>query len=119
MTTGAKIRKKRIEIGYSQEFLAEKLGISQATLSNIESDKSILDINTLQNISRELKIGIQDLLNSEKVVINNVETNNGIGYAEIVNQLFDKIVEQYELRIQDLQMQNLELKQRLSKFEQN
>jgi transcriptional regulator with XRE-family HTH domain len=117
MNIGSKIRKRRIEKGYSQEYLADKLSISQATLSNIESDKSIPDILVLQKITKELDLEVQDLLNSEKIIINNVENNHGVGYAEIVNQLSEKVIEQYELRLRDLYEINENLKSRLSKYE--
>ncbi|PKP15032.1 MAG: XRE family transcriptional regulator, partial [Bacteroidetes bacterium HGW-Bacteroidetes-23] len=96
---GSKIRKKRIEKGFSQEYLADLLHLSQGTLSNIESGKSVPDVLQLQQIASALDTTISDLVDSSKVIFNNVETNHGIGYAEIVNQLSDKLVEQYEKRI--------------------
>ena len=44
MSIGSNIKTIRTEKGLSQEVLAEKLYVSQATLSNIEADKSVPDV---------------------------------------------------------------------------
>lgn len=50
------------------------------------------------------------MVKSEKVIIGNIGTNNGVGYAEVVNQLSEKLIEQYEERIKDLKQTILDLK---------
>lgn len=56
MTIGKKIRSLRLEKGYSQEYLAEVLAVSQKTYSNIENDKSSIKIDALIKIAEEFKI---------------------------------------------------------------
>ncbi len=68
MTIGKKIRSLRLEKGYSQEYLAEVLEVSQKTYSNIENDKSPIKIDALIKIAEEFKI---DFL-FEGVVINHI-----------------------------------------------
>ena len=68
MTIGKKIRSLRLEKGYSQEYLAEVLEVSQKTYSNIENDKSSIKIDALIKIAEEFKI---DFL-FEGVVINHI-----------------------------------------------
>lgn len=68
MTIGKKIRSIRLEKGYSQEYLAEVLSVSQKTYSNIENDKSSIKIDTLIKIAEEFKI---DLL-FEGVIIKHI-----------------------------------------------
>lgn len=51
MSIGSNIKTKRAKKGLSQEILAEKLHVSQATLSNIEADKSVPDVILLQQIA--------------------------------------------------------------------
>ena len=68
MTIGNKIRSLRLEKGYSQEYLAEVLEVSQKTYSNIENDKSSIKIDALIKIAEEFKI---DFL-FEGVVINHI-----------------------------------------------
>ena len=50
---GIKLRKLRMQNGYSQEYLAEVLEVSQKTYSNMENDKSSISIDTLKKIAQE------------------------------------------------------------------
>lgn len=113
MTFGTKIRKKRIERGFSQENLADLINVSQSTLSNIESDKSIPDLNFLLKASEVLDVSINDLVDHDKIVLNNNQ-QGGIGYAEVVNQLSDKLIEQYDEKFNELKAVIIELKTQLT-----
>ncbi|WP_396142917.1 helix-turn-helix domain-containing protein [Flavobacterium sp.] len=110
MSIGTRIRKKRTEKGFSQEFLAEKLKISQGTLSNIESNKSKPDIDLLKSISNLLEVDIYDLI--EETKLKQVNKDNSVGYlAENQNfQISEKLIEQYEERIKELKDVIAELK---------
>jgi len=48
MVISNKLRKLRMEKGYSQEYLAEVLAVSQKTYSNMENNKSSISIKTLK-----------------------------------------------------------------------
>lgn len=102
MDIGSKIRKRRTEKGYSQEYLSEQLNISQATLSNIENNKSVPDVFQLKKLSEVLEVSIHDLLEADRVIIHNVDNNHGVGHAEVINQLSEKLIKQYEERIKEL-----------------
>lgn len=45
------IRLRRQELGFSQEYLAKKLGISQAAYSKVENGKSSLTVRYLDELS--------------------------------------------------------------------
>ena len=62
MLIGEKIRKVRELKGYSQEYLAIKLGISQKTYSKLESNQSRLDFTRLDKIATIFEIDIIQLL---------------------------------------------------------
>ena len=51
---GKKIKRIRESKNYTQEYLAELVGIEQATLSNIERGKSYPTVDTLQKIADSL-----------------------------------------------------------------
>ena len=53
---GHNIKKLREFRGYSQEYMAKKLDVSQKTYSNIESDKSKIDKNQIKHIAEILEI---------------------------------------------------------------
>ena len=113
MSIGGNIKNKRKSLGISQELLAEKLHISQATLSNLESDKSVPDVILLQQIAQALDTDINELLDSKTVFVNNHNQNGGVGYAEVVNQLSEKLIELYEKQIQEKDAIIAELKENL------
>lgn len=117
MSIGENIKKKRLKINLSQEILAEKLHVSQATLSNIESNKSVPDVILLQQIADILETNINDLLDSEKVVVNNTDQKGGVGYAEIVNQLSENLVNLYERTIKEKNEEIEVLKAKIERLE--
>jgi transcriptional regulator with XRE-family HTH domain len=57
-----KIRLIRIHLGYSQEYVALQLGISQRAYSKIETGKTKLTVVRLEQISRILECKIEDLI---------------------------------------------------------
>lgn len=101
MSIGRNIKNKRAKKGLSQEVLAEKLHVSQATLSNIEADKSVPDVILLQQIAEILDTNINELLDGKTVFVNNNNQNGGVGYAEVVNQLSEKLIELYEKQLKE------------------
>jgi len=113
MSIGSNIKKFRNKKGLSQELLAELLHVSQATLSNIESDKSVPDVILLQQIANALDTNINDLLDSKAIIVNNNHQTGGVGYAEVVNQLSEKIIELYEKQLQEKEQLIHELKAQL------
>ena len=65
MVVGLKIRKLRELKNYSQEFMADQLGISQNVYGRIERSEQELTIDRLYRIAEILKIKAVDLLESE------------------------------------------------------
>lgn len=58
---GIKIKRLRIERGYSQEKFAEVIGIATRTLCGIETGKNFLTADTLEKIIQTLKITPEEL----------------------------------------------------------
>jgi transcriptional regulator with XRE-family HTH domain len=101
MSMGSNIKTKRSELGLSQKLLAEKLHVSQATLSNIEANKSVPDVILLQQIAEILDTNINELLDGKTVFVSNNNQNGGVGYAEVVNQLSEKLIALYEKQLKE------------------
>ena len=99
MSIGSNIKTIRTENGLSQEVLAEKLHVSQATLSNIEADKSVPDVILLQRIAEVLDTNIKELLDGKTVFVDKNTQNSGVNYAEVINQLSKKLISIYEKQI--------------------
>ena len=79
MDIGENIRKVRDLKGFSQQALAESIGLSQKQLSRIETNQVSPTFDTLEKICEALNINLKNLLQfNEDLVFNNVvETQNG------------------------------------------
>ena len=62
-------RKKK---GYTQEQLAEKLGVTNKTISRWENGHYMPDLSLLEPLSKELDITLNELLAGEKIIKENV-----------------------------------------------
>lgn len=86
MTTeiGTKIKKIREFKNFTQEYMAEKLGISQSQYAKLEKEDSDLTISRIQKIADILDVKFEDLLKfNEKYVFNNYsQTENGFNINE-------------------------------------
>ena len=61
----ATIKKYRIQQGYSQEVLAEKLYVSRQTISNWENNKSLPDIHNLLMMCSLFNVSLDDLVKGD------------------------------------------------------
>ena len=59
---GARIRRLRTERGYTQESLAERLGIAKSMVSYYENDRVDLKRSTLEDVARALGVSVTFLL---------------------------------------------------------
>lgn len=64
-----KIKQKRKERGFSQDYMANQLGITTSAYSKIERGETRIDIDRLRQLSETLKTDVIDLLSDENVVI--------------------------------------------------
>ncbi len=66
ITIGKFIAKKRKELNLTQEQLAERLGISNKTVSKWETGKCMPDYSVIKNLCEELKISVSELMDGEE-----------------------------------------------------
>lgn len=83
MAIGRKIVNLRKKYNFTQEKLAEKIGVSRQTLSNWESDITSPDLVQASNLSKILKISLDELVD------NNLEIECK---SHLENQIFDNII---------------------------
>lgn len=62
MSLGVKLVEQRKKHGFSQEQLADKMGISRQAISRWEAEDTLPDANNLKKISELLHVSIDDLL---------------------------------------------------------
>ncbi len=65
-TTGKFISKKRKEKNLTQEQLAEKLGVSNKTVSKWETGKCMPDYSVVKDLCKELDISVAELMDGEE-----------------------------------------------------
>ena len=110
MEIGKKLRTLRAERGFTQEKMADLLSIPQASYSNLENNKGKIDLKTIQKIAEIYKIDVIDLLKEEGFSFhqkNKKGDNNGL----VMNQISDKLIEQYEIRLKEKDEVIADLKQ--------
>jgi transcriptional regulator with XRE-family HTH domain len=105
-----KIKSIRELKNYTQEYMADQLGITQAGYSKIEKGKIILSYVKLEEIGRILEVSIEDIISFDsqrcfnslnKIEDNNCvnSTNNGkvlIGLYEDKIKLLEKLLNKTE-----------------------
>ena len=101
-TIGKKLRDIRKQKGWSQEQVADSLYLSQSAYARIESGESCSWANNIEQICKVFEITPEELIKDEQGIVINHNQQGGGGYIQIVNQLSEKLIEQYEERIREL-----------------
>lgn len=114
-----KIKFMRQLKGWSQEAMAEKLGMSLNGYSNIERGETDLQISRIEEISKTLQVDLLELMSfGEKNIFYQTGTNN-IGQYNFINDVQYKhqlekaqlIIEQKEKEISLLNQQICDLRE--------
>ena len=94
MEIGKKLKKARVQSGYTQEEVAEQLQVTRQTISNWENEKSYPDIISVISLSEVYQISLAELLKGDDRMIkhldettNVVKSNRKLLFAVIVNIL--------------------------------
>lgn len=90
MEIGEKIRFVRLAKGFSQENMADFLGISTSAYGDIERNKTELTISRAKKLANILKISILELLGEEIIsptIIENPTKNEGTNFQEELEKL--------------------------------
>ena len=74
ITIGNYITKKRKALNLTQEQLAEKLNVSNKTISKWENGKCMPDYSIIEKLCAELKVTLPELMDGEDIVDNSVFT---------------------------------------------
>jgi transcriptional regulator with XRE-family HTH domain len=64
-TIGDRIRDRRLELGWTQDALAQKAGISKSFLSDLENGKRSVGAENLQGIAQALTLSLDFLMSGE------------------------------------------------------
>ena len=99
---GNKLKNLRKQKGWSQEQTSDYLEISQSSYARMENGVSHSWASHINKISEVFGISPDELLKNENVILNNEQKGGTSNNALIINQLSEKLIEQYEERIKEL-----------------
>jgi len=112
-TIGIKIKKLRELKNIGQQYMAEKLHISQSSYSDIENGKSKVSEERLEQIAQILEISTDAIKNFNDSVVFNYSPQSGYINTNHINPL-DQIQQLYERLLKDKDDQILILKNVIS-----
>lgn len=106
---GEKIRQIRELKGFSQEYIAQELGITQRAFSKIERNEVKIDWNKIEKLAIIFEMEPTDLISFDDNLIFNNCTQSGKSNT-INNYIPDQLIEQYEARIKQMEEEILFLR---------
>lgn len=119
---GAKISSIRLARGYSQDYISNKLGISQKEYSKIERNEKIkLDEALLDKIASSLGVSVDDIISPTPIVMSfndNLYSGEYNQDATINESIISELTSQLNVKdkqIEKLMAQNLQLIMQIGK----
>lgn len=82
-SVGERIKARRLELGWTQEELCKKAGISTGFLSDLENGKRSVSAETLLDIARVVSLSLDYLMKGESTQIHTVEIQIPSSLAEV------------------------------------
>ncbi len=120
MKISTHLRKYRIDNGYSQEYVAEIIQVSQKTYSNMENDKSAVTIEIIKQLIDLYHIDVSSIDLSSFLKDENLKLKNSRRETDrseiLIHTISEKLIVQMEERIQELKIKVFELERQLEKI---
>lgn len=113
---GFNIRKKRESKGFSQEYMANVLEISQASYARLENEDTKVTVERLSKIAEILDINIIDFFDADRVTIQNQTNSDGAFGNGYVQNLHIENRETYEKLLKSKEDQIVLLQNIIDKF---
>ena len=111
---GHKVRQIRELKGYSQEYVANKLGISQRAYSKIEINQTKLDWDRITKLAELFEVDPIEMISFDDNLIFNNCSQSG-KFESFVNNMPERLIDQYEQRIRSLSEEVVFLRKLLDK----
>jgi y4mF family transcriptional regulator len=85
-SVGERIKKRRTELGWTQDQLAQKAGISKSFLSDLENGKRSVSADNLLDIARVLSLSLDYLMKGEETEPKSAEVQIPASLAAFADQ---------------------------------
>uniref|UniRef100_UPI00404B090B helix-turn-helix domain-containing protein n=1 Tax=Gelidibacter sp. TaxID=2018083 RepID=UPI00404B090B len=103
------IKRIRKQKGYSHEYVAHELDLSQVAYSKLEKNETKLTVERLYKLAEILEVEVAELLDIKySNQFNQTTKDNSTGYLQQIDNFYQenkeqnqKIIELYEARLQD------------------
>ena len=86
ISIGSFITKKRKEKNMTQETLAERLGVSNKTISKWETGKCMPDYSVIEPLCKELDITVAELLDGEEKANNSIRVYDDLQVLDLIKR---------------------------------
>jgi transcriptional regulator with XRE-family HTH domain len=101
MDIGQRIKQKRFEKNYTQEYVATRLGISQNAYSRIETGLTQLKTERLNTLASILETPVDNFISKSLENVKQISVENTIyDYNHLLST--KNLIERYEQRLQEL-----------------
>ena len=87
LTIGKYIAEKRRKQNFTQEQLAEKLGVSNKTISKWENGKCLPDYSIILKLCEELNITLSELMNGEDTAKDSVCVHDDVEILDLIHRI--------------------------------
>ena len=114
-----RIKSLRLIKGYSQDYVADKLCITQSAYARLENGDTYSWATYLEKLCEIFEVKPEDIVTNNEIVINQKQTGGNSNNAYIINQLSEKLIEQYEKRLEEKDITINYLKQKMKNLEDN
>ncbi|GAA2917353.1 helix-turn-helix domain-containing protein [Enterococcus pseudoavium] len=75
MDVGKRLKMRRNELKLTQDYVAEKLGITRQTISNWENGRSYPDIERIIRLSELYELSLDELLKGDQKMVKHLQEN--------------------------------------------
>ena len=105
---GSKLRHAREFKNYSQEYMAEQLGVTQSTYSRWEKGEVLPKLDVLEKAAAVLELPVQALYNPEPFILTQHNNTTAAGYIiaqhnHVPAEVVEKMLEQHREQLQQLE----------------
>lgn len=117
MKIGEKLKTLRTSKGFTPDIVSEKIGVSKTTYGRYERNETVPDLKILESIANLYELEMYELLSDEKIILNQKNKkgdNNGL----VVNQLSEKLIEQFEKQLVEKDKRIEEKEERINELKE-
>lgn len=80
MNVGQRLKIRRNELGFTQDYVAAELGITRQTMSNWENGRSYPDIERIIRLSELYNLSLDELLKGDREMVKHLQENTVVNH---------------------------------------